>query len=299
MTSRRLLCIHSPMNNGTSPAAVNETAHVEAVVRRSGTSFYWAMRFLPAEKRRALFGIYAFCREVDDIADGPDPKEKKKARLGQWRDEIERLYGDQPRNPVTRALGRAKEAFGLSKEDFHAVINGMEMDAGDRVRITDMDELNLYCDRVACAVGRLCVCVFGVGDEKGRELAFSLGQALQLTNILRDIAEDAERDRLYIPGDLLSAHDVTATDLSSVLESPGFSESCKVLAGIAAERFEQAEKVISRCEREKIRPAIMMIEVYRRILERLLGRGWRRLNLPVEISKPRKLWIAFRYGLFS
>ena len=143
------------MNNDTSPAAVSETAHVEAVVRRSGTSFYWAMRFLPAEKRQAMYGIYAFCREVDDIADGNSPLAEKKNLLDQWRGEIERLYGDQPRNPVTRALGRAKEEFGLNKEDFRAVIDGMEMDAGDRVRITDMDELNLYCDRVACAVGRL------------------------------------------------------------------------------------------------------------------------------------------------
>ncbi len=287
------------MNDDTSPAAVNETAHVEAVVRRSGTSFYWAMRFLPAKKRQAMYGIYPFCREVDDIADGPDPKEKKQVQLGQWRGEIERLYGDQPRNPVTRALGRAKEEFGLGKEDFRAVIDGMEMDAGDRVRIADMDELNLYCDRVACAVGRLCVCVFGIDNEKGQELAFALGQALQLTNILRDIAEDAERDRLYIPGDLLSAHDVTATDLPSILESNDFSMACEVLAGVASERFEQAEKVLSRCDRKKVRPAIMMMEIYRRVLGRLMWRGWRHLNLPVDISKPRKLWIAFRYGLFS
>jgi phytoene synthase len=287
------------MNDDTSLAAVDETAHVEAVVKRSGTSFYWAMRWLPEKKRQAMYGIYAFCREVDDIADGDGPLAEKKNQLGQWCGEIERLYGDQPRNPVTRALQGPIEDFGLKKEDFRAIIDGMEMDACDRVRIADMDELNLYCDRVACAAGRLCVRVFGVGDGEGRELAFALGQALQLTNILRDISEDAERDRLYIPGDLLRAHDVAATDLSSVLRSPSFTKACEVLADVAARRFAEAEKVISRCEREKVRPALMMMEVYRRILDKLMWRGWRHLNLPVDISKPRKLWIALRYGLFS
>lgn len=284
---------------GDNAAGANETAHVQTLVKRSGTSFYWAMRWLPGKKRQAMYGIYAFCREVDDIADGDSPLEEKKNQLGLWRGEIERLYGDQPRKLVTRALQGPVGDFGLKKEDFRAVIDGMEMDAEDRVRIADMDELNLYCDRVACAVGRLCIRVFGVGNGEGRELAFALGQALQLTNILRDIPEDAERDRLYIPDDLLKAHDATGPDLPSVLESPGFSRACEVVAGIAGHRFKQAQEAISRCEREKVRPAIMMMEVYRTTLDKLRRRGWKNLYLPAEISKPRKLWIAFRYGLFS
>ena len=288
----------SPHTGENGPGA-NETAHIESVVKRSGTSFYWAMRWLPEKKRQAIYGIYAFCREVDDIADGDSPPLEKKNRLGVWRGEIERLYGDHPRNPVTRALQGPIGDFGLKKEDFRAVIDGMEMDADDKIRITDMDELNLYCDRVACAVGRLCVRVFGIGDGEGQELAFALGQALQLTNILRDIPEDAERDRLYIPDDLLQAHDATGPDLASVLESQGFSRACDVVAGIAGRRFEQAREVITRCEWDKVRPAIMMMEVYRTTLDKLRRRGWKNLSLPVEISRPRKLWIAFRYGLFS
>ncbi len=276
----------------------NALAHVESVVRRSGSSFYWAMRWLPTEKRRAMYGIYAFCRQVDDIADGTGQAEEKRAQLGQWGGEIERLYGEQPRNPVVRALLGPVEDFGLHKEDFRAIIDGMEMDADDRVRIKDMDELSLYCERVACAVGRLCVSIFGLDDDKGKELAFSLGQALQLTNILRDIPEDAERNRLYIPEDLLRSYEVVSENLPSVLNHPAFPKVCDTLACVAERRFQQAETAIAQCEREKIRPAIMMMEIYRRIFKKLRRRGWKHLHLPVKISKPRKIWIALRYGFF-
>ncbi len=286
------------MSAPETPPVAQTWAQVESIVRRSGTSFYWAMRWLPENKRQAMYGIYAFCREVDDIADGPGAPDEKLARLGHWRGEIERLYGDQPRNPVTQALQGPVEDFGLKKEDFRAVIDGMEMDAEEPLRIADMDELNLYCDRVACAVGRLCVCVFGIDAAKGQEMAFALGQALQLTNILRDISEDAERDRLYIPEDLLQAHNVTDPDLSAKLENSEFSKACEVLAGIGVRRFEQAEEVISSCQRDQVRPAIMMMEIYRRILSRLMLRGWKNLTLPVGVSKAGKLWIAIRYGYF-
>ena len=273
-------------------------AHVESVVRRSGSSFYWAMRWLPTEKRRAMYGIYAFCRQVDDIVDGTGQADEKRAQLGQWGGEIERLYGKQPRNPVVRALLGPVEDFGLRKEDFRAIIDGMEMDADDRVRIKDMDELSLYCERVACAVGRLSVCVFGLDDDKGKELAFTLGQALQLTNILRDIPEAAERDRLYIPEDLLRSYEVVSENLPSVLHHPAFPKVCDTLACVAERRFQQAETAIAQCDREKIRPAIMMMEIYRRIFKKLRRRGWKHLHLPVNISKPRKIWIALRYGFF-
>jgi len=286
------------MNETLAQPAVDPVVHAKNIVRRSGTSFYWAMRVLPPKKRHAMFGIYAFSREVDDIADGSEPIEVKKTQLGLWRGELERLYGEHPRHPVMQALAGAIDTFELRKEDFHAIIDGMEMDAHDRVRLADMDELNLYCDRVACAVGRLSNCVFGIDGDRGRDLAFSLGQALQLTNILRDIAEDAERDRLYIPQDLLTAHDVADGELSDILESDGFARACEVIAGIAANRFEQAETIMASLEREKIRPARMMKEVYRRVLDNLMRRGWRNLSFPVGLSKPLKLWIVFRFGLF-
>ena len=288
----------SLMKDIRAQTEADAAATVEDIVRRAGTSFYWAMRRLPENKRRAMYGIYAFCREVDDIADGGDAVEDKLAGLGQWRGEIKRLYGDQPRTPVTLALSRAVGEFGLKKEDFSAVIDGMEMDAVPEVRITDMDELTLYCDRVACAVGRLSVQIFGLGEEMGKKLAFAQGQALQLTNILRDIADDARQGRLYIPRDLLDFYNIAAGDLSSVLRHPAFPKACETLAGVAEQNFEKADAVIAECDHVKIRPAIVMMETYRRIFAKLKRRGWRRLDLPVSLSKLGKLWIVLRYGVF-
>ena len=288
----------SLMNDIRAQTEADAAATVEDIVRRAGTSFYWAMRRLPENKRRAMYGIYAFCREVDDIADGGDAVEDKLAGLGQWRGEIKRLYGDQPRTPVTLVLSRAVGEFGLKKGDFSAVIDGMEMDAVPEVRLADMDELTLYCDRVACAVGRLSVQVFGLGEEMGKKLAFAQGLALQLTNILRDIADDARQGRLYIPHDLLDSYDIAAGDLPSVLRHPAFPKACETLARVAERNFEKTDAVIAECDHDKIRPAIVMMETYRRIFAKLKRRGWRRLDLPVSLSKLGKLWIVLRYGVF-
>jgi presqualene diphosphate synthase len=273
-------------------------AHAEAVVRRAGSSFFWAMRRLPERERQAMFAVYAFCREVDDIADDPGEEGPKRLALGQWRGEIERLYGGHSRNLTGRALLPAVEAFDLQKEDFRAVIAGMEMDAGDSMRIADMDELFLYCDRVACAVGRLSTHVFGIPKELGDKLAMAEGLALQLTNILRDVVEDAERNRLYLPADVLRAHDITDTeDLSAVLSHPRLADVCEVLAEVADRQFKEALALAAECDRQRVRPAVMMLEVYRRILKRLQRRGWYDLAQPVSLNKLTKLWVAFRYGV--
>ena len=272
-------------------------AHVETVVRRSGSSFFWAMRMLPEEKRNAMFAVYAFCREVDDIADEPGEEAEKRFRLAQWRGEIERLYGGQPRFPVAVALAPAVARFGLVKSDFRAVIDGMEMDAADTLRMDHMEMLNLYCDRVACAVGRLSNRVFGIDGETADRLAFSLGQALQLTNILRDLCEDAERDRLYLPMDLLRAHGIDVSEPSAVLVHPAVGGVCELLAGVARKRFDEAEAVLAGCDRRLVRPAVMMKEVYSRILSSLMRSGWMPIGGRVRLSSLSKLWIVIRHGV--
>jgi phytoene synthase len=173
----------------------------------------------------------------------------------------------------------------------------MEIDAAPRLRMTDLAQLEYYCDRVACAVGRLCTRVFGVDLGQGDAVAAALGQALQLTNILRDVQEDAERDHVYLPGDLLKAHGVNATDARRIAAQPGIHAVCARIAALAAERFEQAERSLGPCDRRKMRPAIIMMEVYRRLFERLKARGWGRIAEPVNVPKLEKLWIALRYGL--
>jgi presqualene diphosphate synthase len=271
---------------------------VDSLVRRSGTSFYWAIRMLPEKKRRAMFAVYAFCREVDDIADEPGESCIKSARLEAWRQELNRLFAGYATTPTSRALLPAVQQHGLRREDFEAVIAGMEMDAVARLRIADRAELDLYCDRVACAVGRLSIRVFGADAASGDELAAALGRALQLTNILRDLQEDARRDRLYLPADMLAAeglHD--SDDLNAVLGHSATAAVCERLARVASTRFEEAEAILARCEPHQVRPARIMMEVYRRTLRRLMLRGWQRWSEPVSVSRLEKLWVAFRYGV--
>lgn len=291
-----------PMNAGTTlskdPAPTEDIQYVESVVRRSGTSFYWAMRLLPSEKRQAMFAIYAFCREVDDIADDPGDEAEKRARLSGWREEIDKIYRGNPTERVARALVHPSQRFNLRKEDFKAIVAGMEMDAGDRVRIANTSELTLYCDRVACAVGRLSTRVFGVDEPTGLHLAEELGQALQLTNILRDLEEDAYRNRLYLPEDLLRVHGILSSeDALAVLRHPASTSIFQEVAEIAQARFSGAAKVLADCDRRKVRPARIMMEVYMRTFKKLTSRGWRRWSEPVSVPKIEKLWVAFRHGV--
>lgn len=276
---------------------LDPVAYAEAVVRQSGTSFFWAMRRLPTKKRQAMYAIYAFCREVDDIADDLGKEEDKRLRLSLWRGEIRSVYANSARFPTAKALIEAVSSFNLPQEDFEAMISGMEMDAGNGIRIANMDELNLYCDRVACSVGRLSNRVFGIDPKKGDRIALSLGLALQITNILRDVAEDAERNRLYLPQEILTSYGIDSTNIDDVLTHPQLSGVCEVLAEVAKRRFSESRELLAECDRVQMRPAIMMMEVYNAILIRLIARGWENLDIPVKLSKIKKLWVAFRYGI--
>lgn len=271
-------------------------AHVSHVVAASGTSFYWAMRLLPPPRRAAMFAIYAFCREVDDIADDDAPVADKRARLGAWREEIARLYRGRPEWPTGQALLDPVATYGLAMDDFLALIDGMEMDAAGMCAPT-LSELELYCDRVASAVGRLSIKAFGANEPRAPDVARHLGQALQLTNILRDLTEDAMRGRLYLPVELLVRHGVLAREPGAALREPGIAGVCDELAATARRHFADARHAVADCAPGPMRPAIVMMEVYRRILDRLCRRGWRDLDRPVRLSKLTKLWIALRYGL--
>ncbi len=272
-------------------------AHIEAVVRRSGTSFFWGMRVLPPERRRAMYAVYAFCREVDDIADGDLPAAAKMARLDAWAEEIERLFAGRATEPIARALAPALPAFALAKRDFMAVIEGMRIDAAVRLRLADMAALARYCDCVACAVGRLSNPIFGIGRDLGDPLAQALGEALQLTNILRDLDEDAARDRLYLPADLLARHGITASDVPDVLAHPKFPAACGEIAALAGERFKTAREILARVGARERRPAVLMMQSYWRAYRRLLQRGFAEPRHPVPPSAWEKAWIVLRHGM--
>ena len=271
--------------------------HIRGVTKAAGSSFYWAMRILPPERRDAMFAIYAFCREVDDIADGDGSVEQKAAALDGWRREIGAVYGGEPELLTARALVAPVHAYDLEREEFIAIIDGMDMDVRGQTLAPTMEELELYCRRVAGAVGLLSIRVFGAPEA--RDFAISLGSALQITNILRDLREDAEMGRLYLPKEMLDARGIDHSDPMKVLEHPALPDLCGELAGIARERFERAEGALKGSRAGALRPAVVMMMNYRRILERLIEAEWRDIDRPVHVSTPEKLWIALRYGLLN
>jgi phytoene synthase len=245
-----------------------------------------------------MYAIYAFCREVDDVADGDAPVPVKLAELTAWRGEIDAWFaGRRPSRPTVLALTRPVARFDLPAGEFHAMIDGMEMDAAETMRAPPLAELIRYCRCVAGAVGLLSVRVFGSDGEEVRGGALALGEALQLTNILRDLSEDAARGRLYLPRELLEQHRVATTDPMRALGDPGLAGVCDALAARAQACFADAERHFSHGDRRALRPAVVMMHVYRRTLDRLIARGWRRLEDPVRLAKPERLWLALRYGL--
>jgi phytoene synthase len=284
-------------------AARKDLDAVETIVRSAGTSFYHGMRLLPADRRHAMYAIYAFCRIVDDIADDDRPLEAKRAGLMAWRDNIAALYrgntdhGGHAEGPVTRVLAAAVPRFGLRADDFIAIIDGMQTDAETVIVAPDMATLDLYCDRVASAVGRLSVRTFGDASPAADAVAHSLGRALQLTNILRDIQEDADRGRIYLPREYLRDAGVPA-DPWAILTAPGLPAVCSRLASLAHAYFHQASQAMDRCDPAAMKAARLMGATYDSILSALERRGWERLEQRVSLPKWKKLWLACRYGLF-
>lgn len=275
--------------------ALRET--IRQRVEAAKTSFYWAMRLLPRERRHGMYAIYAFCREVDDIADEERPVEHKLAALASWREEIDALYSGRPRHIVARALRDPVEHYQLRREDFLDVIDGMEMDAREDLCAPDLATLDLYCSRVASAVGHLSVHVFGDQSEAAHSVANSLGRALQLTNILRDLDEDAGRGRLYLPREILDRHGIAISDPAAVLRHPALPAACRDLAAIAETRFTEADRAMRRCSRRAMRPTAVMAAIYRATLSALLRSEWRKPTHRVSVSKLLKLWLGLRHGL--
>jgi presqualene diphosphate synthase len=282
---------------GTMPDDARLRETIRQRVEAAGTSFYWAMRLLPAERRNGMYAVYVFCREVDDIADDTTAPEHKKAALAAWHEEIDALYAGRPHQLVARALSDPVTRYQLRREDFHAVIDGMEMDAAEDICAPDLATLDLYCGRVAGAVGHLSVHIFGDASAAAHEVADALGRALQLTNILRDLDEDAQRGRLYLPREILDRHGIRDAEPLSVLRHPALPAACRDLAAIAEQHFAEAERAMAHCSRRAMRPAAVMGAFYHAMLEALLRSEWRDPARRVSLSKGQKLWLVLRHGL--
>lgn len=253
------------------------------------------MRILPREQREAMFQIYSFCRHVDDIADSDGPRPARLAALQEWRNDIDALYQGHP-PPRLKDYAASVKTFGLKREDFLAIVDGMEMDVPQDIRAPDMATLDLYCDRVASAVGRLSVRVFGLPEQDGIQLAHHLGRALQLTNILRDIDEDATLGRLYLPREALLHAGITSDDPGRVTAERALPKVCAPLAQRARVHFEKADEIMNRNRRRAVRAPRIMSKYYRAILDLLIARGFDAPRAPVRVSKITRIGILLRYA---
>ena len=273
------------------------TSQAEAAEAASGSSFYAGMRILPPREREAMYAIYAYCRAVDDIADDQSGTRGERGdALQQWRQAIDSLYrGGDP--GIATFLVPAVSAFHLDRADFEAVIDGMAMDVARDIRWPPMAELDLYCDRVASAVGRLGVRVFGMDEQPGKRLAHHLGRALQLTNILRDIDEDAAIGRVYLPAEALAEAGIQPEEPGQVIADPRIDIACRILAKRAQSHFDEAEAIFAARPAGHLIAPKLMSAAYSRLLRRMLAVGWRPPRQRIRHSKLALMWTLLKLKL--
>jgi phytoene synthase len=262
------------------------------------SSFYTAMRILPKRQREAMFAVYGFCRAVDDIADerGPSTSSQRLKDLGRWRADIGALFSG--RAPLhLAALDEAVRSYRLKHEDFDSVIDGMAMDAVQDIRAPDWATLELYCDRVASSVGRLSVRIFGLAPESGEALAYHLGRALQLTNILRDIDEDAAAGRLYVPREALLAAGVMTDDPATAAADPKLAAACLEVAARSRAHFDKSQSIMTLAPRAAVKAPRLMAAAYGSILDRMIKDGFAPPRRRARASRLRLLGALLRYGV--
>ena len=259
----------------------------------SGSSFYYSFLFLPPNRRRAITALYAFCREVDDVVDECKDPQVAANKLVWWRKELDRLYAGQPQHPVTQALQAVLPEFSLPQEQLLEIIDGMEMDL-QQTRYLDFTALSLYCYRVASVVGLLAAEIFGYTDRQTLKYAHDLGMAFQLTNIIRDVGEDARRGRIYLPMDELKRFNVTVTDILDARQSENFQKLMEFQIERAERYYAQALSQLPAVDRKAQRPGLVMAAIYRALLEEIKRDGCQVLRQRTSLTPLRKLWLAWR-----
>ncbi len=260
---------------------------------KSGSSFYYSFRFLARERRRAITALYAFCREVDDIADEVTDLDIARVKLGWWRAELANLFAGHPQHPVTKALQPATREYGVDQARLNEIIDGMEMDL-TRHRYSDFDSLKLYCHRVAGVVGQLSASIFGFSQPRTLEYAENLGLAFQLTNIIRDVGEDARRDRIYLPGDEMRRFKVSDDDILQARQTANFEQLMAFQTERAKSIYDAAFQALSPEDRRPQRPGLIMSAIYRTLLDEIERDGFKVLAQRTSLTPMRKLWIAWR-----
>jgi phytoene synthase len=257
----------------------------------SGSSFYYSFLFLPPQRRRAITALYAFCREVDDVVDECADPFLARTKLAWWRTEVANLFAGSPQHPVTRALAPAVAAFGITAERLNEIVDGMEMDL-EQTRYPDFGALERYCYLVAGVVGLLAAGIFGYRDPRTLEYARRLGIAFQLTNIIRDVGEDARKSRIYLPLDELRVHGVDPVDILHARQSEAFARLMRFQAERARSWYEQALAALPEIDRKTQRPGLVMAGIYRALLHEIEAENFRVLTQRTSLTPLRKLWIA-------
>lgn len=259
----------------------------------SGSSFYYSFMFLPPERRRAITALYAYCREVDDAVDECTDPGIARTKLAWWRDEVARIYAGNPQHPVTRALADVVAPYGIAQDQLLMVIDGMAMDL-DYNRYPDFATLQTYCHRVAGVVGLMSARIFGYTDPRTLEYAADLGLAFQLTNIIRDVGEDARRNRVYLPLDELTRFGLDASQIVHGQDSEAFRQLMTLQVERALATYDQAFAKLPAQDRKAQRPGIIMAAIYRTLLEEIRADGCRVLTHRTSLTPLRKLWIAWK-----
>ena len=260
---------------------------------QSGSSFYYSFLFLPPERRRAIATLYAFCREVDDAVDEPSDPAVARTKLAWWRAEIAQLYAGNPQHPVSKALQPMIVPYGITHERLSDIMDGMEMDL-TQSRYLDYANLKLYCHRVAGVVGLLATGIFGYRNPQTLDYAAKLGLAFQLTNIIRDVGEDARNNRIYIPMDELKQFEVSAADLLNARHSEAFKRLMAFQTERAHNCYAEAMAALPPEDRRTQRPSLVMAAIYRTVLEEIARDGYQVLDRRTSLTPLRKLWLAWR-----
>ncbi len=262
----------------------------------SGSSFYYSFRFLPKDKRRAITALYAFCREVDDVVDECSDMNVARTTLNWWRSEVAAIYGGVPQHPVGQALKPLVQQFNLPQEHLLEIIDGMEMDLAQHT-YDDFKSLQLYCYRVASVVGLLAAEIFGYTDRKTLKYAHDLGIAFQLTNIIRDVGEDARRGRIYLPLDELAQFGVHTRDILEARETEEFRKLMQFQVERARRFYQQALEQLPAADRKAQRTGLVMAAIYHATLEQVVASGCHVLKERVSLGTGYKLWLAFKAWL--
>ena len=259
----------------------------------SGSSFYYSFLFLPPERRRAITALYAFCREVDDVVDESSDPQLAATRLAWWRQELSGLYGGNPRHPVSQALAPHIKSFGLDEKNMQEIISGMEMDL-TQTRYLDWQGLERYCYHVAGVVGLLAARIFGYGDPRTLDYARALGIAFQLTNNIRDVGEDARKNRIYLPMEDLQKFNVPASEILGLRQSEAFTRLMQFEAQRARAYYDQAFRALAPADRKPQRPGLIMAAIYRTLLDEIERDGYAVLHRRTSLTPLRKFWIAWK-----